>query len=395
MTQIINPQGYIEEEENGGRVSLVSSDTTNAQIDQQGYFYKEENVGGVLGRIPVVAVEGNDNNSREIPSLQQVTDVDNITTNPIAAGLAITDDQLPSLGQAKSIFTPRADKNSDGSIYTYNNVLMWSKPKASTGAIKIVLPNKEEDMGYLQFEIDVNFFNQSLLKNCGVKIFISSHYSGAPWAKSFVFVLGLSTFSIRLAKDYSTGKLCILLGNTGFYWYDPSIIIKSVNVSNLGQSLWGEGYSASIITSETGITNVVSPQVLGYEEGSWTPSLEGLTTAGIANYTTRVAQYIKIGRKVTISLNIVGSFTTAPTGQAIIRGLPFTSDGNTPIVCSLQSSYTVNTISAVIGAGANTYIGLGVIPSDITSVLGNAVFGMAISNSVFNIRLSATYISTI
>jgi hypothetical protein len=58
-----------------------------------------------------------------------------------------------------------------------------------------------------------------------------------------------------------------------------------------------------------------------YEEGTWTPNL-----GGNATYTERFGQYVKIGRLVTVWLDItVNSIGTGST--SIITGLPFTAGG--------------------------------------------------------------------
>jgi hypothetical protein len=62
-----------------------------------------------------------------------------------------------------------------------------------------------------------------------------------------------------------------------------------------------------------------------YEEGTFTPSIQGNTTAGTASYTAQQASYTKIGRQVTVSVYMAGTFSVAPTGTVRINGLPFTT----------------------------------------------------------------------
>lgn len=60
--QTVNPQGYIEEEyAEGSRKKIISAEVEGAKIDPNGYLYKEELVDGVVGRMPVVSVDGLDN----------------------------------------------------------------------------------------------------------------------------------------------------------------------------------------------------------------------------------------------------------------------------------------------------------------------------------------------
>ena len=60
-----------------------------------------------------------------------------------------------------------------------------------------------------------------------------------------------------------------------------------------------------------------------YEEGTWTPSISGSTTAGTTTYGgTRAGRYNKIGRQVTAFCSVVYTATTG-TGLLQIEGFPF------------------------------------------------------------------------
>lgn len=76
-----------------------------------------------------------------------------------------------------------------------------------------------------------------------------------------------------------------------------------------------------------------------YEEGTWTPSL-----GGNATYTSRSGEYIKVGRKVTVSfqmtVNVLG------TGSATtVSGLPFTSRNSSGINASGALVFTSAALS--------------------------------------------------
>jgi hypothetical protein len=60
-----------------------------------------------------------------------------------------------------------------------------------------------------------------------------------------------------------------------------------------------------------------------YEEGTFSPLIEGTATAGAATYTTQDGFYTKIGNLVTVNIKMVWTAHTG-TGSLIIRGLPFT-----------------------------------------------------------------------
>jgi hypothetical protein len=59
-----------------------------------------------------------------------------------------------------------------------------------------------------------------------------------------------------------------------------------------------------------------------YEEGTWTPTAIGGSTAGTTTYTAQVGSYIKIGNQVTAQFGIGYSALTG-TGELVIS-LPFT-----------------------------------------------------------------------
>lgn len=60
-----------------------------------------------------------------------------------------------------------------------------------------------------------------------------------------------------------------------------------------------------------------------YEEGTFTPVVEGVTTSGTGTYGTQVGYYTKIGRVVYYSIWLAWSAHTG-TGNMRITGLPFT-----------------------------------------------------------------------
>jgi len=64
-----------------------------------------------------------------------------------------------------------------------------------------------------------------------------------------------------------------------------------------------------------------------YEEGTFTPTLFGASTAGTTTYTSRAGIYTKIGRQVTVTVYITASAATG-TGELRIGNLPFTVIGS-------------------------------------------------------------------
>ena len=65
-----------------------------------------------------------------------------------------------------------------------------------------------------------------------------------------------------------------------------------------------------------------------YEEGSFTPTVVGGTSAGTTNHTHRTGRYVKVGKLVTC--HVYANWTSADgTGNMEIGGLPFACDNDT------------------------------------------------------------------
>lgn len=60
-----------------------------------------------------------------------------------------------------------------------------------------------------------------------------------------------------------------------------------------------------------------------YEEGTWTPLIEGTTTAGVGVYVVQSGRYTKIGNRVFFDCRAVWSAHTG-TGSMFLSGFPFT-----------------------------------------------------------------------
>jgi hypothetical protein len=72
-----------------------------------------------------------------------------------------------------------------------------------------------------------------------------------------------------------------------------------------------------------------------YEEGTFTPTIIGATTAGAGTYTTQVGAYTKVGRAVSIQIRLSWTAHTG-TGFMLVSGLPFTI-----LSGGVQPSFTV------------------------------------------------------
>ena len=91
-----------------------------------------------------------------------------------------------------------------------------------------------------------------------------------------------------------------------------------------------------------------------YEEGTWTPTIIGTSTAGTASYSGQVGKYTKIGNVVVCTMLIDYTGGTG-SGGLRINGLPFTSaNDSTYAVASLYYS----NIAFTSGWAPQAYVGL-------------------------------------
>ena len=82
-----------------------------------------------------------------------------------------------------------------------------------------------------------------------------------------------------------------------------------------------------------------------YEEGTWTPVLQGSTTNPTIVYSTQRGKYTKVGNLVTAYFNIVvGSVSVQGSGTLTLAGLPFTA--NDEFVGSIVNQQPVNLTEA-------------------------------------------------
>lgn len=96
----------------------------------------------------------------------------------------------------------------------------------------------------------------------------------------------------------------------------------TLSTGNLVIGTAGKGVDFSANTHAAGMT---SELLSDYEEGIWTPSLRGSSTAGTYELAIASAWYTKIGRQVTVIFDIKldAVITGGGSGFLCIAGLPF------------------------------------------------------------------------
>ena len=95
-----------------------------------------------------------------------------------------------------------------------------------------------------------------------------------------------------------------------------------------------------------------------YEEGSFTPTIVGSTTAGSGTYSAQVGRYTRIGRIVFIQIALIWTAHTG-TGSMRIGGLPFTAQAlDQPIPVTYFSTLNVGAglVPTALVSGSSTQI---------------------------------------
>ena len=126
-----------------------------------------------------------------------------------------------------------------------------------------------------------------------------------------------------------------------------------------------------------------------YEEGAWTPVVEGSTTAGTGTYNNQIGLYTKVGRVVHFQCWLQVNSHTG-TGVTLIKGLPFTSNSSNAKGTANLNYFANLTISASNTAGlqvanGQTYLILKEFP------VGGGVAGSVAIDPNMQINFSGSY----
>ena len=140
--------------------------------------------------------------------------------------------------------------------------------------------------------------------------------------------------------------------------------IEAANFTTSQRTLLGgvtENASGGVLQLSSGIT-FPATQVAAtdantlddYQEGNFTPTIVGTTTAGAGTYTIQVGRYTKIGRSVNIQFRVTWTAHTG-TGNMNIGGLPFTALNVTNAFAAVTFGFVSN-VAYTAGATPMGYV---------------------------------------
>jgi len=160
----------------------------------------------------------------------------------------------------------------------------------------------------------------------------------------------------------------------------------SVTSGNVVMATSGKGIDFSATANSSG--TMTSELLADYEEGTFTPTIIGTSTAGVGVYTVQDAKYTKVGRLVTVEVDLGWSAHTG-TGNMQITGLPFTT--NATVFTSVTLGYvdnialTAGNFTTAYTSKSSTLINLNQTPTG-----GGATTGVPI-DVAGRIMVSVTY----
>ena len=141
-------------------------------------------------------------------------------------------------------------------------------------------------------------------------------------------------------------------------------------------------------TANTPAAGMTSQLLNWYEEGTWTPTIIGSSTAGTGTYSLQEGTYTRIGRQVTVTAAITWS---AHTGSGVLRvsGLPFTIK-NDNVYAAFALEYADLTVSANAIACIVTRPGQTYLQVDETVAGGTGQSGVTLDTAA-SLYFSVTY----
>lgn len=124
-----------------------------------------------------------------------------------------------------------------------------------------------------------------------------------------------------------------------------------------------------------------------YTEGTFTPVVEGTTTAGVGTYVSQVGRFTRIGNRVLFDIQVEWTAHTG-TGNIRIAGLPFTSVAGIRSISPVEAgNLTIPAGSTILGriSQSNSFLTLNIVPSGGGSMTPVAMDGSA------NVYISGAY----
>jgi len=186
----------------------------------------------------------------------------------------------------------------------------------------------------------------------------SGRFSGTlPVANGGTGITSLGTGVATFLGTPSSANLALAVtnetGSGNLVFATQPVFTNTIGIGGATASTSGSGITFPATQSASTNVNTLDD----YEEGTWTPIIDGFTTSPTITYTTQAATYTKVGRLVTFEFLVRGNRTSGGSGRIFIRGLPFTSAevyGYSVVV----SSSNIPTTLPLVGTVNNSNTGI-------------------------------------
>ena len=141
------------------------------------------------------------------------------------------------------------------------------------------------------------------------------------------------------ADAFAVGRVA-----AGGIYTSPAVLMKIDSSGNLGLGVTPTAGINACLQIKDGIrfpaTQVASSDANtldDYEEGAWTPTIVGTSTAGTGTYSAQSGRYTKVGNQVTCYCEVLITAHTG-TGNMAVASLPFTSGATYRAIPAIYSS---------------------------------------------------------
>lgn len=156
---------------------------------------------------------------------------------------------------------------------------------------------------------------------------------------------------------FNTGRGSAVVSEAGrFDFYGNLLVGRTSRIANGGDVQVSKGISFPATAVALSDPNTLD----AYEEGTFTPVINGNTTVGTGTYATngQVGRYTRVGNRVFISGTVAWTAHTG-TGTMVLGGLPFVSNGtanNRPALTLIADglTYTGTSVVCLLSVGSGT-----------------------------------------
>ena len=221
---------------------------------------------------------------------------------------------------------------------------------------------------------------------------------------------GVSESSIMLLNSSSLANSRINCNNTvGNYnasGDNLGLATEAVSITGTPNALRNVDFTLDSIFSRTGGGNIfgtIRPycynvnsrnylsgvDYYGSATGAFTPTVRGITAAGVGTYSFQAGTYSKSGRTLTFAISVAWTAHTGTGGMQVV-GLPFNSDANVEQAVSVY--YDGLTTTAGRQLVCKTAISSGVLQLYVADPSGGGVSGVTFDPSVASLLISGSIV---